>query len=109
MPTPVITGATLTAANQARVVRLSESATNWQHQLIVTGSGAVSASVTVFGTTDTTGLTGRREIATLTASGTTSASDNTAVVLHAWACLVYVCNSISGAGAVAQVGSNGAP
>lgn len=78
----------------------------WTHQLIVTGSGTVTATAVVEGTNDPTGTNGWQTIATLNASGTTSASDSV-VVQHTWAQLRARSTALTGTGAAAVVNSVG--
>lgn len=90
------------------VVSLRAAASIYVHQLLLRGSGAVSATVRISGTTDPTGQLGRTEIAVLTASGTNTAADAVPPLTHSWPVLVYECTAISGAGAVADVVTVGA-
>lgn len=78
----------------------------WTHQLIVTGTGAVTASAVVEGTNDPAGAAGWQTIATLSASGTTAANDSV-VVEHSWAQLRARTTALTGTGAAAVVNSSG--
>jgi len=96
LPTASTTGAGASALGAAL----------WTHQLIVIGTGAVTATAVVEGTNDLTGATGWQTIATLSASGTTSASDSV-VVQHTWAQLRARSTALNGTGAAAVVNSAG--
>lgn len=78
----------------------------WTHQLIVTGTGAVTATAVVEGTNDPTGANGWQTIATLSASGTTAANDSV-VVEHSWAQLRARTTALTGTGAAAVVNAAG--
>lgn len=97
---PLPTGST-TAATQP-----APDALIWTHQLIVTGTGAVTATAVLEGTNDPTGVNGWQTIATLSASGTTSASDSV-VAQHTWAQLRARSTALTGTGAAAVVNSAG--
>lgn len=69
------------------------------HQAILTGTGAVSATVIHEGTNDPLGLTGWTTIVTYTLSGTNEVSDGD-VLEHSWLKTRARCTAISGTGAL---------
>lgn len=71
------------------------------HQVILAGTGAVSATVVHEGTNDESGLKGWTVIATFTLSGTNDVSES-ATLEHSWLRLRARCTAISGTGAEAR-------
>lgn len=71
------------------------------HQVILTGTGAISATVIHEGTNDEAGLAGWTTIATYTLSGTTEVADSN-VLQHSWLRIRARCTAIAGTSAVAR-------
>ena len=68
------------------------------HQTMLTGTGAISATVIHEGTNDETGAAGWTAIVTYTLSGSDSVSDSD-VLEHTWSLVRARCTAISGTGA----------
>lgn len=77
------------------------------HHVILTGTGAITATVIHEGTNDLSGLTGWQTIVTYTLSGTTEVSDSD-VLTHTWARYRSRCTGITGTNAVAKSTMQGA-
>jgi hypothetical protein len=78
----------------------------WTHSAVITGTGAVSATVVVEGTQDPAGTYGWYTIATLEPSGTTEAEAGFSG-LNVPACIRHRVTAISGTSAVLRVFSTG--
>lgn len=101
--TPVFPAPGVTAPTQSPTYSLNSSTQLVSFQATVTGTGAVTATVLVQVTLDGNLLTA----ATITLSGTTTASDGVAVRIP-WGSYAVNVSAITGTGATCQV-SMGAP
>lgn len=72
-------------------------------QLLTTGSGAVTTTMLVEVTNDTTGNSGWVTLATLSTSGTAPQVDSGAAVAAPWTYARFNCTAISGTNAAATV------
>lgn len=114
LPESVSTGRrlanTLSATGTGATVLLqsvASKATTWTHSATVTGTGAVSATVVIEASNDTTGVTGWFLLCTLSPSGSTEATDALTGISASYA-IRHRVTAVAGTSAVVAVTSCGA-